>query len=319
MCCRLQLNLKELKKKTGGLFGFGESTGSVGVVTINLPRIGFQSKGDAEFFENLERLMYLAKESLEIKRKVVQRNIDNNLLPFTKRYLGNLNSHFATIGLTGMHETCLNFLGEGNGIETPNGKDFSIRVLNFMRNKITEYQEETGNIYNLEATPAEGTSYRLARSDKKKFPRIITSGKREPYYTNSSNLPVGFTDDVFQALRHQDDLQTLYTGGTVFHSFIGEKISGDTAKNLVQKIVNNFKLPYFTLTPTFSICPNHGYIAGEQLNCTVCGTRTEVYSRVVGYYRPVQSWNKGKQEEFKDRITYIVNGRLTPSNPLHNN
>lgn len=309
MCCRLQLDLKQLKKKTGGLFGFGESTGSVGVVTINLPRIGLQSKNDAEFYENLERLMYLAKESLEIKRKVVQRNIENNLLPYTKRYLGNLNFHFSTIGLTGMHETCLNFLGDEKGIATPEGKAFSVKVLKFMRDKLTEYQEDTGNIYNLEATPAEGTSYRLARLDKKKFPKIITSGKREPYYTNSSNLPVGHTDDIFEALRHQDDLQTLYTGGTIFHGFIGEKINGDTAKNLVKKIVNNFKLPYFTLTPTFSVCSNHGYVAGEHFNCPTCNSRTEVYSRVVGYYRPVQNWNKGKQEEFKDRLEFVVNGK----------
>jgi ribonucleoside-triphosphate reductase len=306
MCCRLQLNLAELKKKTGGLFGFGESTGSMGVVTINMPRIAFASREEAAFFENLERLMYLAKESLEIKRKVVQRNIDNNLLPYTKRYLGNLNHHFATIGLIGMHEACMNFLGQG--IETKDGKDFSMKVLRFMRDKLTEYQEETGNIYNLEATPGEGTSYRLARLDRKKHPKIITSGKREPYYTNSSHLPVSHTTDMFAALRHQDDLQTLYTGGTIFHGFIGEKIASDTARNLVQKIVRNYKLPYFTLTPTFSVCSNHGYISGEQFSCPTCNSRTEVYSRVVGYYRPVQNWNKGKQEEFRDREEYIVNG-----------
>lgn len=306
MCCRLQLNLKELKKKTGGLFGFGESTGSMGVVTINLPRIGFMSKNDEEFFENLERLMYLAKESLEIKRKVVQRNIDNNLLPYTKRYLGNLNFHFSTIGLIGMHEACLNFLGPEVGIETSQGKEFSIKTLKFMRDRLTEYQEETGNIYNLEATPGEGTSYRLARLDKKKSPRIATSGKREPYYTNSSHLPVGHTDDMFEALRHQDELQTLYTGGTIFHGFIGEKIDGGVTRNLVNKIVNNFKLPYFSITPTFSICSNHGYIVGEHFNCPSCNSRAEVYSRVVGYYRPVQNWNKGKQEEFRDRKEYVV-------------
>ena len=306
MCCRLQLNLKELKKKTGGLFGFGESTGSMGVVTINMPRIGFTSRSDAEFFENLERLMYLAKESLEIKRKVVQRNIDNNLLPYTKRYLGNLNFHFSTVGLIGMHEACLNFLGPEKGIETPEGKAFSVKTLTFMRDLLKEYQEETGNIYNLEATPGEGTSYRLARLDRKKYPRILSSGKREPYYTNSSQLPVGHTDDLFGALRHQDDLQVLYTGGTMFHGFIGEKIGGDTSKNLVHKIVHNFKLPYFTITPTFSVCQSHGYIAGEHFNCPSCNARSEVYSRVVGYYRPVQNWNKGKQEEFRDRLEYSV-------------
>jgi anaerobic ribonucleoside-triphosphate reductase len=307
MCCRLQLNLKELKKKTGGLFGFGESTGSMGVVTINLPRIGFSSRNDAEFQENLERLMYLAKESLEIKRKVVQRNIDNNLLPYTKRYLGNLNFHFSTIGLIGMHEACLNFLGPEKGIQTKEGKEFSIKTIKFMRDLLTEYQEQTGNIYNLEATPGEGTSYRLARLDKKKYPRIASSGKREPYYTNSSQLPVGHTDDIFEALRHQDDLQTLYTGGTIFHGFIGEKITGETSKNLVHKIVHNFKLPYFTITPTFSVCNSHGYIAGEHFNCPSCNSRAEVYSRVVGYYRPVQNWNKGKQEEFRDRKEFAVN------------
>lgn len=306
MCCRLQLNLTELRKKTGGLFGFGESTGSMGVVTINMPRIGFISKEETAFFENLERLMYLAKESLEIKRKVVQRNIDNNLLPYTKRYLGNLNHHFSTIGLIGMHEACLNFLGQG--IETKDGKDFSIKVLKFMRDKITEYQEETGNIYNLEATPGEGTSYRLARIDKKKYPKIVSSGKREPYYTNSSHLPVNYTNDIFAALRHQDDLQTLYTGGTIFHGFIGEKLEGEVAKNLVNKIVKSFKLPYFTVTPTFSVCPTHGYVAGEHFSCPNCNSRTEVYSRVVGYYRPVQNWNKGKQEEFRDREEYVVSG-----------
>lgn len=309
MCCRLQLNLKELKKKTGGLFGFGESTGSMGVVTINAPRIGFVSRGDAEFFENLERLMYLAKESLEIKRKVVQRNIDNNLLPYTKRYLGNLNFHFSTIGVIGMHEACLNFLGPDKGIETPEGKAFSVKTLKFMRDLLTEYQEETGNIYNLEATPGEGTAYRLARLDRKKLPRIISSGKREPYYTNSTQLPVGNTDDIFQALSHQDDLQTLYTGGTIFHGFIGEKINNGTSKNLVSKIVNNFKLPYFTITPTFSVCQSHGYMAGEHFNCPTCNARNEVYSRVVGYYRPVQNWNKGKQEEFRERKEYSVVGR----------
>lgn len=309
MCCRLQLNLRELKKKTGGLFGFGESTGSMGVVTINAPRIGFSSKGDAEFFENLERLMYLAKDSLEIKRKVVQRNIDNNLLPYTKRYLGNLNFHFSTIGIIGMHEACLNFLGPEKGIDTPEGKSFSVKTLKFMRDMLTEYQEETGNIYNLEATPGEGTAYRLARLDKKKMPRILSSGKREPYYTNSTQLPVGHTDDIFHALSHQDELQTLYTGGTIFHGFIGEKINNGTSKNLVSKIVNNFKLPYFTITPTFSVCQSHGYMAGEHFNCPSCNARNEVYSRVVGYYRPVQNWNKGKQEEFRDRKEYSVSGR----------
>ena len=304
MCCRLQLNLKELRKKTGGLFGFGESTGSVGVVTINMPRIGYTAKNENEFFETLERLMYLAKESLEIKRKVVQRNIDNNLLPFTKRYLKKLDHHFSTIGLVGMNEACLNFLGKDIG--TKEGKEFAIKTLKFMRNKIKEYQEETGNIYNLEATPAEGCGTRLARIDKKKYPKIKTAGKAEPYYTNSTFLPVNYTDDIFAALKHQDDLQILYTGGTVFHGFIGERIRAETCKALVRKIANNFRLPYFTITPSFSICPNHGYIPGEHFKCPECGSRTEVYSRVVGYFRPVQNWNKGKREEFKERKKYAV-------------
>jgi len=302
MCCRLQLNLKELKKKTGGLFGFGESTGSIGVVTINMPRIGYLAKSEDEFLEMLERLMYLAKQSLEIKRKGVQRNIDNNLLPFTKRYLGNLNHHFSTIGLVGMNEACLNLLNEDIG--TKRGKEFAIKVLNFMRKKLQEYQEETGNIYNLEATPAEGCGTRLAIIDRKKYPKIKTSGKNEPYYTNSTWLPVNYTDDIFAALKHQDDLQVLYTGGTTFHGFLGERISVDTCKNLVGKIVRNFKLPYFTITPTFSLCSTHGYISGEQQKCPNCGKRTEIYSRVVGYIRPVSNWNKGKQEEFRERKEY---------------
>lgn len=305
MCCRLQLNLKELRHKTGGLFGFGESTGSIGVVTINLPRIGYLAKDETEFFERLERLMYLAKNSLESKRKIVTRNFQMGLLPFSKRYLGHLNHHFSTIGLVGMNEACLNFLGED--ITTPEGKAFAEKVLDFMRNKITEYQEETGHIYNLEATPAEGTSYRLARIDKKKYPKIITQGKKVPYYTNSSQLPVGFTNDVFAALKHQESLQRKYTGGTVFHTFLGETLgpNGITAK-LVKKIAYNFKIPYYTITPTFSFCQDHGYIKGEHFKCPTCGKPTEVYSRVVGYIRPVSHWNEGKQEEFKERRTFVI-------------
>ncbi|MCD6226404.1 MAG: ribonucleoside triphosphate reductase [Candidatus Aenigmarchaeota archaeon] len=305
MCCRLQLNLKELRHKTGGLFGFGESTGSIGVVTINLPRIGYLAKDETEFFERLERLMYLAKNSLELKRKIVTRNFQMGLLPFSKRYLGHLNHHFSTIGLVGMNEACLNFLGED--ITTPEGKAFAEKVLDFMRNKITEYQEETGHIYNLEATPAEGTSYRLARIDKKKYPKIITQGKKVPYYTNSSQLPVGFTNDVFAALKHQESLQRKYTGGTVFHTFLGESLgpNGITAK-LVKKIAYNFKIPYYTITPTFSFCQDHGYIKGEHFKCPTCGKPTEVYSRVVGYIRPVSHWNEGKQEEFKERRTFVI-------------
>lgn len=270
MCCHLQMNLKELKKKTGGLFGSGESTGSVGVVTINLPRIGYLAKGSKEeYFSKLGVLMELARDSLEIKRKVVQRNMDSGLLPYTKRYLGNLDHHFGTIGINGMHESCLNFLG--SGIETPEGRAFAIEVLNFMREKMVQLQEETGNLYNLEATPAEGTSYRFAKIDKAKYPEMRISGPPEaPYYTNSTHLPVNYTDDVFAALDHQNELQCLYTGGTVLHGFVGEKISDITAcKRLAQKIANNYSLPYFTITPTFSVCPVHGYVAGEHFKCPV--------------------------------------------------
>ncbi|MEM3462391.1 MAG: ribonucleoside triphosphate reductase [Candidatus Bathyarchaeia archaeon] len=323
MCCRLQLNLRELRKKTGGLFGSGESTGSIGVVTINMPRIGYLSKDDDDFFERLEALMELAKTSLEIKRKVVSRNIEQGLLPYTRRYLGNLKRHFSTIGLIGMNEACLNFLG--TGIASKEGKEFSIRVLKFMREKLLEFQEETGNIYNLEATPGEGASYRLARLDREKYPDIITAGRDAPYYTNSTHLPVDATDDIFEALRHQEDLQTLYTGGTVFHAFIGERIeSGDGCALLVRRIAERFRIPYYTITPTFSICPVHGYLSGEHFECPSQHSEEElrryggrdasgrafmpceVYSRVVGYYRPVQLWNRGKQEEYSRRLEYAV-------------
>lgn len=305
MCCRLQLNLKELRNKTGGLFGFGESTGSVGVVTINMPRIGHLSKDEEEFYERLERLMYLAKTSLEIKRKVVSRNMDSGLLVYSKRYLGNLDHHFSTIGLIGMNEACLNLLG--TNIASAEGKKFAVDVLNFMREKLVEYQEETGHLYNLEATPAEGTSYRFAKIDKEKYPDIITAGEKVPYYTNSTHLPVNYTDDVFAALKHQQDLQRLYTGGTVFHTFLGESLDdGEATRALVRKIANNFAVPYYTITPTFSVCPNHGYIRGEHFTCPQCGEQAEVYSRVVGYYRPVQNWNVGKQEEFRQRLEYKV-------------
>jgi ribonucleoside-triphosphate reductase len=303
MCCRLRLDLKELSRNvTGGLFGSGESTGSVGVVTINLPKIGHQSKEDYEFFERLDQLMYLAMRSLEIKRKIVTKNFDNWLLPYSKRYLGNLDHHFSTIGLVGMNEACQNFLGED--IASKQGKLFSVKVLNFMRDKIQEFQEETGHIYNLEATPAEGTSYRLAKKDKQLNPHIITAGKDVPYYTNSTQLPVEYTDDILYSLRHQEQLQTLYTGGTIFHTFLGESLSAEESKLLVRKITNNFRLPYITLTPTFSVCQNHGYLKGKQHSCPTCNAGTEVYSRIVGYIRPVAAWNPGKQEEFKSRKTY---------------
>jgi ribonucleoside-triphosphate reductase len=297
------LNLKELHRRYGGFFGFADKTGSVGVVTINMPRLGYLSKNEREFFERLERLMELAKNSLEIKRKLVGQNMKRGLLPFSARYLGTLKFHFSTIGLVGMHEACLNFLGEG--IETKAGKEFAIRVLKFMRERLVEFQDETGNIYNLEATPAEGTSHRLARLDKKRYPKIITAGKKVPYYTNSTWLPVGYTNNLVEALRHQDDLQTLYNGGTVFHGFLGEAISSpEGCKSLVRKIAENFKIPYYTITPTFSVCMEHGYLRGEHFKCPRCGKPAEVYSRIVGYYRPVQNWHVGKQEEFRERLEY---------------
>jgi ribonucleoside-triphosphate reductase (formate) len=267
MCCRLQLDIRELKNKTGGLFGAGEQTGSIGVVTMNLPKLGYLSKTEDEFFQKLGNLMELAKRSLDIKRKEVTKNMNNGLLPYSRRYLGTLANHFSTIGINGMHECCLNFLGKG--IETPEGKKFAIKVLDFMRNKLQDFQQQTGTIYNLEATPAEGTSYRLAKHDKKNYPDIITSGTdKNPYYTNSSQLPVTYTTDIFEALKHQDELQCKYTGGTVLHGFVGEKISDwKVCRELVKKIAYNFKLPYFTITPTFSICPVHGYIAGEHHTC----------------------------------------------------
>lgn len=305
MCCRLRLELKDLTRKTGGLFGFGESTGSVGVVTINLPRISHLSKTKKEFFQRLAKLMDLACQALEIKRKIVQGNMDRGLLPYTKRYLGNLRRHFSTIGLVGGSEACLNFLKKDIGSQE--GKEFMIEVLNFMRNRLTDYQKLTGEIYNLEATPAEGTSYRFGRIDKKKFgKKIITAGTSEaPYYTNSTHLPVGYTDDLFEALEHQDNLQVLYTGGTVLHGFLGEQVSnGDSCKILVKKIAENFRLPYYTITPTFSICSSHGYLKNETKKCPKCGKKTLIYSRVVGYLRPVQNWNKGKQQEFLERKEY---------------
>ncbi len=307
MCCRLRLNLKELQKNiTSGRFGSGDSTGSVGVVTINLPRIAYESESEEEFFEKLDRYMYLAKESLEIKRKIVERNIQRNMLPYTKRYLGDLKHHFSTIGLIGAHEACLNLLGENKGIETPEGHILSIKILEFMRSRLLEFQEQTGNIYNLESTPGEGASYRLAKKDRQKHLKIITSGNREPYYTNSTNLPVGHTNNIFDALKHQEPLQKLYTGGTVFHTFLGESINKEQCKLLVKKIATLSTIPYFTITPTFSICEEHGYLKDNQPICPQCSKPTEVYSRVVGYLRPVRDWNKGKQEEFSERKNYVA-------------
>jgi len=303
MCCRLNLNQVELMNRPGGMWGPGDSTGSIGVITLNMNRLGYEAKNKEQFYEKLSYHITLAKNSLEIKREVVEKNLKNGLMPFTKRYLGTFNNHFSTIGLCGMHECCLNFLGKG--IETKEGKEFTIEVLKFMREKIRDIQKETGNLYNLEATPAESTSYRFAKLDKEMYPDIITSGDKEPFLTNSTQLPVDFTDDVVTALEHQDDIQPLYTGGTMFHTFLGEKMaSGESCKRLVKKIAYNTRMPYFSITPTFSVCKTHGYLKGEQFKCPECGSETEVFSRIVGYYRPLQNWNAGKVEEFKKRTEF---------------
>jgi ribonucleoside-triphosphate reductase len=301
MCCRLRLDMRQLQKNiTGGLFGSGNLTGSIGVVTINLPRLGFTSKNESQFFEKLEELMKIASQSLEIKRRMLNENMENGLLPYTQAYLGTFENHFSTIGLIGMNEACLNLLGVD--IADPEGKKFAVKVLDFMRERLAEFQKKTGNLYNLEATPAEGTSYDMARRDKKKYPKIITQGKKVPFYTNSTLLPVNYTDDVIFAIKHQEELQTKYTGGTVLHVFLGERMSsGEACKMFIKKIFEKTELPYITITPTFSICPNHGYVKGEHFNCPTCKAACEVYSRVVGYLRPVQNWNPGKQEEFKNR------------------
>ncbi len=303
MCCRLNLDQTQLIKRPGGMWGPGDATGSVGVVTINMNRLGYEAKSKDEFFEKLGYYMNLAKNSLEIKRVMVERNLKNGLMPFTKIYLGTFKNHFSTIGLCGMNECCLNFLGKD--ISSKEGTEFAVETLNFMRNELVKFQEETDSLYNLEATPAESTSYRLARLDKKMYPDIITSGEKEPYLTNSTQLPVDKTEDVIDALEHQNKIQPLYTGGTIFHTFMGEKLSsGESCKELVKKIASNTKLPYFSITPTFSICPEHGYIAGEISKCPECGIDTEIYSRIVGYLRPIRQWNNGKKEEFSDRLEY---------------
>ncbi len=302
MCCRLHLDQRELMRRPGNMWGPGDSTGSIGVVTINLNRIGYEAGSDTEFFSKLKNVMTLAKEALEIKRDVVNNMLDKGLMPYTKVYLGHFDNHFSTIGIVGMHEACLNFLGKGIG--TPEGKDFTIKVLNFMREIMKQLQEETGHLYNLEATPAESTSYRLARLDRGKYPRILTAGTdRYPFLSNSTQLNVDATRDIFEALEHQKDLQPLYTGGTIFHAFLPESIDGKTCKKLVRKI-SETKLPYFSITPTFSVCHVHGFIKGEVHKCPECGDNTEVYSRIVGYLRPVATWNDGKKQEFKERVTY---------------
>jgi ribonucleoside-triphosphate reductase len=269
MCCRLQLDKRELRKRGGGLFGSDEFTGSIGVVTINLPRIGYMSASKTDFFERLNRLMDLAAKSLVIKRKVINRLMDAGLFPYTRRYLKHLNNHFSTIGIVGMNECLLNFMGED--ITSPEGREFSLEILEYMRRHLADLQEEIGDLFNLEATPAESTSYRLAKHDKKRYPDIVTSGEKEPYYTNSTQLPVDYTQDIFEALDHQDELQIKYTGGTVFHGFLGEAIDDwEACRNLVRTVAWNYRLPYFTITPTFSVCPIHGYLSGEHFTCPVC-------------------------------------------------
>ncbi len=308
MCCRLRLDLRELRKKSGGFFGSGESTGSVGVVTINLPRIAYLSKTKEEFYERLEKLMDISARSLKIKRNVITKLMNEGLYPYTKRYLGTFENHFSTIGLVGMNEACLNASWLKKDLTHPECVEFAKDVLNFMRNKLSDYQEQYGDLYNLEATPAESTAYRLAKHDKKRYPNIITAVQEKgatPYYTNSSHLPVGYTEDIFKALDVQDELQTLYTSGTVFHCFLGQKLpSWQACAKLVRTIAENYRLPYYTMSPTYSVCAVHGYLEGEQYKCPECGRKTEVYSRITGYYRPVQNWNDGKLEEFKNRRTY---------------
>jgi len=306
MCCRLRLDLRELRKKTGGYFGSGESTGSIGVVTINMPRIAYLSDDEDEFFSHLDKMMDIAARSLKVKRDVITKLLNEGLYPYTKRYLGSFENHFSTIGLVGMHEACLNAKWLGKGLTHPESVEFTKKVLNHMRERLSDYQEMYGDLYNLEATPAESTSYRLAKHDKMRYSNIITSGSADaPYYTNSSHLPVNYTLDVFEALDIQDELQTLYTSGTVFHAFLGEKLPDwNAAAKLVRTIAENYKLPYYTLSPTYSICREHGYLAGEHFKCPYCGKDAEVYSRITGYYRPVQNWNDGKMQEYKDRTEY---------------
>ncbi len=308
MCCRLRLDLRELRKKSGGFFGSGESTGSVGVVTINMPRIAYLAADENEFFKRLDRLMDIAARSLKTKRTVISRLLDEGLYPYTKRYLGTFANHFSTIGLLGMNEVGLNAKWLGKDMTDPKTQEFTKKVLNHMRERLSDYQEEYGDLYNLEATPAESTTYRFAKHDVQRYPDIKTANMNgTPYYTNSSHLPVGYTEDIFDALDIQDELQTLYTSGTVFHAFLGEKLPDwKAAATLVRKIAENYKLPYYTLSPTYSICQDHGYLTGEQFKCPVCGGKTEVYSRITGYYRPVQNWNDGKAQEFKDRKVYDV-------------
>ncbi len=313
MCCRLRLDLRELRKKSGGFFGSGESTGSVGVVTINLPRIAFLSENEAEFYKRLDKMMDIAARSLKIKRTIITKLLNEGLYPYTRRYLGTFENHFSTIGLVGMNEVGLNAKWLRANMIDEKTRQFAKDVLNHMRERLSDYQEEYGDLYNLEATPAESTSYRLAKHDVKRYPGIITASDGTPYYTNSSHLPVGYTEDVFEALDMQDELHTLYTSGTVFHAFLGEKLPDwKTAATLVRKIAENYRLPYYSISPTYSVCKNHGYIAGEHFTCPECGEAAEVYSRITGYYRPVQNWNDGKSQEYKERKVYsIANSDIT--------
>lgn len=309
MCCRLRLDLRELRKKSGGFFGSGESTGSTGVVTINLPRIAYLAVDEEDFFKRLNKMMDVAARSLKIKRDTITKLLEEGLYPYTRRYLGSFDNHFSTIGLIGMNEAGLNAKWLGTDLTQPQTQAFAVKVLNHMRDRLSDYQEKYGDLYNLEATPAESTTYRLAKHDRESFPDIITASRdgATPYYTNSSNLPVGYTSDIFEALDIQDDLQSLYTSGTVFHAFLGEKTPDwRSAAALVRKIAENYTLPYYTLSPTYSICADHGYLPGEQHSCPVCGSNTESYSRITGYYRPVQNWNVGKAQEFKDRKLYKI-------------
>ena len=320
MCCRLRLDLRELRKKSGGFFGSGESTGSIGVVTINMPRIAYLASDEADFYRRLDKLMDIAARSLDVKRKVITRLLNAGLYPYTKHYLGGFENHFSTIGLVGMNEAGLNAKWLRCNMTDPRCQKFSREVLDHMRERLSDYQEKYGDLFNLEATPAESTSYRLAKHDVETFPDIITASEAggKPYYTNSSHLPVGFTEDIFAALDVQDDLQTRYTSGTVFHAFLVEKLpSWEAAANLVRKIAENYKLPYYTLSPTYSVCKNHGYLTGEQFTCPICGESAEVYSRITGYYRPVQNWNEGKTQEYKERKEYVIeNSKLTHEGPL---
>ncbi len=309
MCCRLRLDLRELRKKSGGFFGSGESTGSVGVVTINLPRIAYLTQNEEDFFRRLNKLMDIAARSLKVKRTVITKLLKEGLYPYTRRYLGSFDNHFSTIGLIGMNEVGLNAKWLRADLTHKKTQEFAKKVLNHMRERLSDYQEKYGDLYNLEATPAESTTYRLAKHDVAKHPDIITAGApgHTPYYTNSSHLPVSYTEDIFSALDIQDELQTLYTSGTVFHAFLGEKMPDwKAAASLVRKIAENYKLPYYTLSPTYSVCKNHGYLAGEHFDCPQCGESAEVYSRITGYYRPVQNWNDGKIQEYKDRKTYNI-------------